>query len=158
MAPKCCRVKRQGFHVSGQISQTVHAGPALTCTLPFHVADHSSRLGQGTARSGEYSDNSGTQRRSKLASSLLGQAALEDVGHGDPASSVAPEKNPPVPVGILRGELKEVPEGNSMWCFHHLRFRPPAGDREQHGARRVIGSHRSEPLTTKPADHRHLRE
>ncbi len=63
VAPERCRVVGQDLELCRQVGQTVDTGSTLARTLALHVADHSSRLGQGAVCAGEKGDDPGAEGR-----------------------------------------------------------------------------------------------
>ena len=152
------RTEGEHLEVGSEVSETMDAGPALTGPLSLHVADHPSRLSQWAVPARKEDDDSGAQRRVQLAGRFFAEATVEEVGDGDPASPIAPQERSPVSVRILWGECQQISEGDAERGFDNQRLRPPPGDREQHGAGRILCPERTKPLPSESADHRHVGE
>jgi hypothetical protein len=84
-----CRIESENFEVASKVSEAMDAWSALTGSLLLHVADHSSRLGQGAMSAWQKDDDAGAQRRVQLPGRLFAEATVEKVGDRDPSSPVA---------------------------------------------------------------------
>jgi hypothetical protein len=87
---EACRIEGETLEVCGEVGETMNAGPALTGSLSLHVTDHPSGLSKWAERAGKEGNNPRAERRVQLAGRLFGEAAVEEIGNGDPASSITP--------------------------------------------------------------------
>jgi hypothetical protein len=84
-------IEGETFEVGGEISETMDAWPALTGSLPLHIADHPSRFSQWAMPAREEDHNSGAQRRVQLPGRFFAEATVEEIGDGDPTSPITPQ-------------------------------------------------------------------
>jgi hypothetical protein len=84
------RIEGETLEVCGEVGETMNAGPALTGSLSLHVTDHPSGLSKWAKHAGKECNHSGAEGRVEPAGRLFGEAAVKEIGNGNPAPPISP--------------------------------------------------------------------